>query len=388
MMATFLVACVKESSDPQKPQQTSKVSVPKLKLSTKLKLNWNDEFPEILHKEIPEEGASRFELPGPSMIFYRVGMKICRGSGGMLGLFKLENGAMQVWNLDSPVTIVGVFDAGKCAHASLSKNGKIYISGSDGLFVIEAEGKLKQLRKEATFLLQTTSSNGLWVNNKSGNGLSLLDGEGKVQETAQMKQPREIVLSDEGEVCFYGKVAPSGLKLLNESFEITNLTQYSIRPFDEILGLTGGSLVHTTTGGIQFQSPSNKSDVVPLIGAGLDDAGKVFISGYDEGKVYLDRQGGEAIWLDIPAEYVNGVRPFYVIAIEGSTIWVKGDSQLLQFTPEGKHLEVLPLTNENLEAELIGRAWRLQQIVGTSGRGGVISCVGPSGIALVGFELD
>lgn len=390
LLAALFAACAKVPSNPINPQQASKMSVPKLKISTKFKLSWSDQFPEVLHTEMPDEGASRFELPGPSLIFYRVGMKIFNGSGGVLGLYQLENGAMQVWNLTASQTLVGEFDAGKCAQASLSENGKIFIGGTKGLFGLDDAGKESQLRSEAVFLLATTKGNDLWVNAKSGNGLDLMDHDGKVQQTFDIKQPRKIVLSGEGEVCFYGKKPPSGFKALNESGKIVALTQYQVGPFDEIYGFRAGQLMRSASGGIQFESPSSKSETLPLISAGLDGAGKAFISGYDAeiGKVYLDRQDVDATWLEIPAKMANGPRPFYVVAIEDADIWVKGDSHLLKFSANGEVLETIALTNENLREELISRAWRLEQILGNSGTHGLISCVGPSGNALIEFQLE
>lgn len=328
------------------------------------------------------------ELPGPSLKLSRSGMRIKNGGGGILGQYRLPNEDVQLWKLDREAKLLGEFRPGIFREASISGNGSVYLAGPKGLYVLGQDGKLKQLNENDIYLLVASKSDEVWANRSGQAGFVLYNSVGDILGNYPGKSGANLVLSEAGEVCFYGDDKPSGLRLLNAAGKISAVDGFDLGPFDEILAFGNGHLQNKIAGGILFQMTNSESKTLPLINAGLDSETKAFISGYDAGKVFLKREGEAAKWLEIPKELQNGPRPFYAIAIENETIWVRGDAYLLQFSSKGRMESQVALNNENLEAETLNKAWSLTQILGMSGNSTMLSCVGPQGIAIVRIELN
>ena len=364
------------------------MSIPELKISKQCALQWSDKFPAQIQRHLPDAGQSMIELPGPSLKLNRSGLKIQNGAGGILGRYILPNGKVQLWKTDAAPNLLGEFDAEICAQASIAANGKVFLAGQKGLFVLEGEGKLKQINSNNIYQLGTTKSNHSWTNGSDQQSFDLWNEAGDLVGNYPAKVGAELVLSAEGDVCFLGNDKPAGLRLLHENGEIESVSGFNLSPFDEILAYSKGHLQNNVAGGIQFQVANEDARELPLLNAGLDAEDRAFISGYDVGKVYLQKEGEAAMWLEIPVEMQNGPRPFYVIAIENEVIWVRGDAALLKFSKEGRIETRINLSNDNLEAETLGKAWSLTQILGLSGRSTMLSCVGPQGVALVRIDLN
>ncbi len=381
-MIVLAMGCMGHVTSMGVKNETTMMHDSEFSLATRAVLPWSIAFPEgIIASEI-NPNASMFVTEGPQVRIMRSSVQLFASPSGVVGI--AANGIHQ--NQRQMVDLTGkpvwINTAEPPLAALRLRDSSIVTASESEISRIAPNGGETRLVQGFYSLLCDAGEGHFWTADYQKGLAQYRDGAGKLVSQYPLKTAPGMVSDAKGRLCYVG-ASDSALSCLDVHGVRTREEGFTLEPWSTIVGYGDETLLTDVGGGIQFQVQHKSPKYLPIVSGGLTHDDQPFISGFADQKTSVKIGNAPTQWLTIPQKYLGSKLPMYVVAVDAQHYWVTGEKWCILFDHKGIVVEDFEQTEESYEKRLFPKLWTVTGKAAIGGKRLLISCSGPSGVAVL-----